>query len=152
YFSLLRGLPGDVQLKGGKYRVGFGKLNPAHPHTYPFANRFGVLAAYLPGEEAYNETGLDVSYRLPLPGSVSVTAYGAVLQGASFRPARRSRGAPNAPLLPPAGDRAAEPRSAWLGRLAAFIGVGDRSGIELGTTATQGTNNVAAAARTLVLG
>ena len=152
YFSLLRGLPGDIQVKGGKYRVGFGKLNPAHPHTYPFANRFGVLAAYLPGDDSYNETGLDLSYRLPLPGSLSVTAYGDVLQGDSFRIAREASGAPNDPLATAAGDRADEPRAAWLGRLAAFAGVGDRSGIELGLSATQGTNNVAAAARTLVVG
>jgi hypothetical protein len=152
YFSLLRGLPGDIQIKGGKYRVGFGKLNPAHPHTYPFANRFGVLAAYLPGTESYNETGLDVSYRLPLPGSTSVTAYGDVLQGDSFRIAREPSSDPNDPLHTPAGDRADEPRAAWVGRLASFTGIGDRSGIELGFSATQGTNNVAAAARTLVLG
>ena len=37
-------------------------------------------------------------------------------------------------------------------RLAAFAPVGDRSGLELGVSATQGTNNVAAAARTLVAG
>jgi len=152
YFSLLRGLPGDIQIKGGKYRVGFGKLNPAHPHTYPFANRFGVLAAYLPGTESYNETGLDVSYRLPLPGSTSVTAYGDVLQGDSFRIPRTPSGIANDPLLTPDGDRADEPRAAWLGRLAAFQGIGDRSGLELGLSATQGTNNVAAAARTLVVG
>src|SRR5262245_60835164 len=152
YFSLLRGLPGDIQLKGGKYRVGFGKLNPAHPHTYPFANRFGVLAAYLPGVESYNETGLDVSYRLPLPGTTSVTAYGDVLQGDSFRIARTPSGSPDDPLLGPDGDRADEPRAAWVTRLASFTGIGDRSGIELGFSATQGTNNVAAASRTLVLG
>lgn len=152
YFSLLRGLPGDIQIKGGKYRVGFGKLNPSHPHTYPFANRFGVLAAYLPGDEAYNETGLDVSYRIPLPGAISVTAYGDVLQGDSFRIARESSGFLNDPLLTPDGDRAAEPRAAWVGRLAAFQGVGDRSGIEYGISATQGTNNVAAAARSQVVG
>jgi hypothetical protein len=152
YFSLLRGLPGDIQIKGGKYRVGFGKLNPAHPHTYPFANRFGVLAAYLPGTESYNETGLDVSYRIPLPGSISVTAYGDVLQGDSFRIARLPTGAPNDPLNSVDGDRATEPRAAWLGRLAAFAGLGDRSGIEFGFSATQGTNNVAAATRTLVVG
>jgi len=153
YFSLLRGLPGDIQLKGGKYRVGFGKLNPAHPHTYPFANRFGVLAAYLPGADSYNETGLDVSYRLPLPGSTSVTAYGDVLQGDSFRIARAPSGANDPVALDPAvGDRASEPRAAWLGRLASFTGIGDRSGIEFGFSATQGTNNVAAATRTLVLG
>ena len=153
YFSLLRGVPGDIQIKGGKYRAGFGKLNPAHPHTYPFANRFGVLAAYLPGTESYNETGLDVSYRLPLPGSTSVTAYGDVLQGDSFRIARGTS-ATNDPLFsdPSQGDRAAEPRAAWLGRLASFTGIGDRSGIEFGFSATQGTNNVAASTRTLVLG
>jgi hypothetical protein len=30
YFTVLRGLPADLQLKGGKYRVNFGKLNPMH--------------------------------------------------------------------------------------------------------------------------
>src|SRR5262245_24885518 len=74
YFSLLRGLPGGITLKGGKYRAGFGKLNPLHPHTYPFSERPGVLAAYLPGDESYNETGLDVSYRLPLPTTWTLTA------------------------------------------------------------------------------
>lgn len=154
YFSLLRGLPGDVTLKGGKYRVGFGKLNAAHPHTYPFAERFGVLAAYLPGEEAFNETGLDLSWRVPLPGTWSVTLNGDVLQGDSFRIARVPSLALNDPLLadPVEGDRPSEPRSAWVGRLAAFAPVGDRSGVELGLSATQGTNNVAAAARTLVSG
>jgi len=154
YFSLLRGLPGDIQVKGGKYRVGFGKLNPAHPHTYPFAERFGVLAAYLPGDEAFNETGLDVSYRLPLPGTISVTAYGDLLQGDSFRIPRPPSANPNDPLVvdPVNGDRALEPRTAWLGRLAAFVPVGDRSGVELGISATQGTNNVAANARTAIYG
>ncbi len=152
YFTLLRGLPGGIVLKGGKYRVGFGKLNPAHPHTYPFAERFGVLKAYLPGDEAFNETGLDISWRLPLPGSWSVTASGDVLQGDSFRIERDPTLVANDPLLTPLGDHATEPRAAWLGRLAAFAPVGDRSGVELGLTATQGTNNVAAQARTLVTG
>ena len=30
YFTLVRGLPGGLELKGGKYRVGYGKLNPMH--------------------------------------------------------------------------------------------------------------------------
>jgi len=57
YFTLLRGLPGGLALKGGKYRVGFGKLNVMHPHAVPFADRPRVLAAYLPGDEAFNATG-----------------------------------------------------------------------------------------------
>ncbi|MEQ1834429.1 MAG: hypothetical protein ABL977_15390, partial [Candidatus Eisenbacteria bacterium] len=154
YFSLLRGLPGAVTLKGGKYRAGFGKLNPAHPHTYPFAERFGVLAAYLPGEESFNETGLSVGWRVPVPGSWSITANADVLQGDSFRIERQVSQFPNDPgaLGGESLDRSAEPRSAWLGRLAAFAPIGERSGLELGLSATEGTNNVAAAARTRVLG
>ena len=154
YFSLLRGLPGDITLKGGKYRVGFGKLNPAHPHAYPFAERFGVLAAYLPGDESFDETGLDASWRVPLPGTIAVTLSGDVLQGDSFRSARRPTQAPNDPLAlaPENGDGALEPRAAWVGRLSAFVPAGDRSGVELGFSATEGTRNVAAKARHRVLG
>jgi hypothetical protein len=39
-----------------------------------------------------------------------------------------------------------------LGRLAGFGGISDRSGYELGISATEGTNNVAAGTRTRVLG
>ena len=154
YFSLLRGLPLGIALKGGKYRVGFGKLNPMHPHQLPFAERFGVLAAYLPGAESFNETGMDLSFRVPIPGTWSVTASADVLQGDSFRLAREPGASPNDPLVldPANGDAQAEPRAAWVGRLAAFAPVGDRSGVELGLSATEGTNNVAAGARTRVVG
>ncbi len=154
YFSLLRGLPGDIVLKGGKFRVGFGRLNAVHPHQLPFAERFGVLAAFLPGDESFNETGLDVSWRLPLPGTWSVTVSGDVLQGDSFRRPRAATQSPNDPLSQDSenGDAQLEPRAAWLGRWAVFAPVGDRSGVEFGFSASEGTSNVAAAARTRVLG
>ena len=154
YFTLLRGLPAGLAIKGGKYRAGFGKLNPVHPHAYPFAERFGVLAQYLPGEESFNETGLQVSGRIPAPGDIALTASVDVLQGDTFRIPRELSSAANDPLLldEAGGDRASEPRSAVLGRVAAFVPVGDRSGLELGLSGTQGTNNVAAATRTAVFG
>ena len=150
YFTLLRGLPLGLTLKGGKYRVGFGKLNPTHPHALPFSERFGVMT-YLPGTESYNETGADLSARLPSPGDWSFTASADVVQGNSFRLTRIDSGAPNDPLLS-GDDRAAESRPALVGRLAAFGQIGDRSGFELGLSATDGTNNVAAAAHTTVFG
>ena len=153
-FSLLRGLPGDLQLKGGRYRVGFGKLNAAHPHTLPFADRFGVLAAYLPEPDGYVDTGLDLSWRIPVPGSWAFTANGDVLQGDAFRILRFDTDFVNDPVHADSvnGDRELEPRPAWLGRLTAFAPIGDRSGLELGVSALQGTNNVAAAARTRLAG
>ena len=85
YFQLLRGLPGGLTVKGGKYRAGFGKMNPQHPHAVPFAERFRVLAAYLPGGESLNETGVSLSERIPIPGDFSLTATGDWLQGDSYR-------------------------------------------------------------------
>jgi hypothetical protein len=154
YFELLRGLPGGLTVKGGKYRVGFGKLNPQHPHAVPFAERFHVLGAYLPGDESLDETGLSVSERLPAPGDFSLTATGDWLQGSTFRIEREPGGAGNDPVLlfGADGDRPEEPRPAFLGRLAGFGQIGDRSGYELGISGTEGTNNVAAGARTRVLG
>lgn len=60
YFNLFRGLPLQLALKGGKYRVGFGHLNSVHPHALPFAERFNVLAAYLPGGSVERDRGVAV--------------------------------------------------------------------------------------------
>lgn len=152
YFSLLRGLPLGLALKGGKYRVGFGKLNPVHPHAYPFAERFHLLAAYLPGDESLNETGVSLSGRLPAPGEVSVTLTGDWLQGDTFRIERESSGDPTDPIETGAGDRQALTRPAFVGRLSVFAPLGERSGLELGASAARGTNNVAARAHTRLYG
>ena len=143
YFTILRGLPGGLNVKGGKYRVGFGKLNPSHSHTYPFPDRFRVLRQYLPGEDSFNETGISLSERLPLPGDLSVIASADYLQGDSFHPGGQGT-APD--------SRSGETRPAVLGRLETFTMVGERSGLEFGMSAVQGTNNVAAGTRTTVLG
>jgi len=154
YFLLTRGLPWALSLKGGKYRAGFGKLNPAHPHTYPFADRFQTLAAYLPGEESFNETAVQLSKLVGLPHDIALTVSADWLKGDSFRIARTQELAANDPLAadPGNGDLQDEPRPAGLGRIAAFIPIDDRSGIELGVSGTSGTNNAAAGTRSTVLG
>jgi len=151
YFELLRGLPAGLVLRGGKYRLNFGKLNPLHPHAYPFAERFRVLT-YLPGDESFNETAVQLSERLPAPGDFSLTASADWISGNTFRIEREPDGAANDPLVSGDGDLADEPRPAFLGRLAGFAGIGDRSGLELGVSATTGINNAAANARTTIYG
>jgi hypothetical protein len=135
YMQLLRGLPGGLTFKAGKYRVGFGKLNSMHPHAYPFIDRFRVLAAYLPGDEAYNEVGGQLSYRLPLPGDLSSTVSFDVLQGNSFHP-----------------DESNLSRPALLARWSNFFMLNEESSMELGVSATQGVNNVALKANTSIYG
>jgi hypothetical protein len=152
YFDLLRGLPASLAVRGGQWRVGFGKLNPLHPHMLPFAERFGVVAAYLPGEEAYIETGLSLSRRFPLYGDTSLHLHADWLQGDSFRIQRTSSGDPSDPLEQGADDAAGETRTAFATRLSGFGLVGEQSGVEVGVSATGGINNVAAGARTYVYG
>ncbi len=152
YFQLFRGLPGGLALKGGQYRLGFGKLNPVHPHAYPFADRFRVLANYLPGEESFDEPALQLSERIPAPGEFSLIASADWLQGDSFRIEREPSGAGNDPLVSSDGDDFDATRAAVLGRLSGFAGIGDRSGLEVGASGTQGTNNVAAGTHTTVFG
>ena len=152
YFQLFRGLPGGLAIKGGKYRMGFGKLNPQHPHAYPFAKRYRVLANYLPGDESLNETAVQLSERIPAPGDFSLIASVDWMQGDSFRLEREPSGAGNDPLIAGDGDESDTPHAAFLGRLAGFAGIGDRSGLEIGISGTQGTNNVAADTRTTVFG
>lgn len=154
YVDVVRGLPGTLNLRVGKWRSSFGKANPQHPHAQPFAERFAVLGAFLPGDESLNETGLQASVRLPAPGDIALTASANWMQGDSFRRERASSGLESDPLEgdDENGDRAGEPRPAMLGRLSAFAPLGERSGLELGMSATEGTNNVAAGTRTRVVG
>ncbi len=152
YFTLFRGLPLGLAAKGGKYRVGFGKLNPMHPHTYPFGERFEVMAACLPGDEAFNDTGLSLSGRIPLPGDASLTATVDYLQGNSFRIDRETSESPDDPLLAGRGDDGDRARPGVVARLSSFSMVGEQSGLELGLSVAHGTNNVAAQARTTIVG
>ena len=79
-------------------------MNPAHPHVYPVADRFGVLAAYLPGDEAFNEVGVSLSRRFAVgeQGALELTVDG--LQGDTFRIERAPTDDPADPLSSGAGD------------------------------------------------
>jgi hypothetical protein len=134
YLNIVRGLPDGFALKAGKYRAGFGRLNAVHPHAYPFVDRFRVLAAYLPGDESYNEVGGQISYRLPLPGNLSSTLSADILQGSTFHP-----------------DQSAA-RPALLGRWANSFMLNGTSSMEIGASLTHGTNNPALKTTTTIGG
>ena len=64
YANVVRGLPLDMQIKAGKYLVGFGKLNTVHPHAWPFLDRPLFQQIYF-GEGGFNDVGVDLSFILP---------------------------------------------------------------------------------------
>ncbi len=84
YLDVIKGLPDGLALRGGKYRQGFGKLNPVHPHAYPFIEAPRVLAAMLPGEDGFNDVGTRVSYFLPVGWASELSAD--FLKGGAFHP------------------------------------------------------------------
>jgi hypothetical protein len=77
----------------------------------------------LPGEDWYNETGADLSYMLPMPGSWASVVSADVLNGSSWHPDE------------------ARYDSAWAGRWTNSFLIKDTP-LDIGFSATQGTNNV----------
>jgi hypothetical protein len=64
YATIVRGLPLDINLRFGKYRVDYGKLNMMHPHAWPFVSQPLSQERFL-GEEGLNDLGISASVLLP---------------------------------------------------------------------------------------
>ena len=138
YASVIRGLPFGIGLKAGKYRCGFGKINPAHPHAYPFIRTPRVMdpaaAQLLPGEESFNEVGVQGSELIAVSDNFATTISVDLLQGNSFHPDTSTAD------------------FGWLARVANSFLVGDKAPSEIGISLTQGTNDPAAKTKSLVAG
>jgi hypothetical protein len=64
YVTFLRDLPFDLNVKVGKYRTDFGKLNSLHPHAWSFITQPASQERFL-GEESINDLGISASLLLP---------------------------------------------------------------------------------------
>jgi hypothetical protein len=65
YFTT-RKLPYGLQVKAGKFLSGFGRINEQHEHSWDFAGRPLIAAAFF-GEEGLNETGIHATWVAPTP-------------------------------------------------------------------------------------
>ena len=79
YATILRGLPLGMNVRAGKYRLEFGRLNPTHPHAYSFIYVPLPHAEFF-GEEGLNDMALRASFILPT-GNLYTEVMGAVLKG-----------------------------------------------------------------------
>jgi hypothetical protein len=59
-------LPQGHQIKGGKFKSGFGRLNAQHPHAWDFVDIALPYRAFL-GKEGLIEKGVQYTYLAPLP-------------------------------------------------------------------------------------
>jgi len=79
YATILRGLPLNMNLRAGKYRLEYGRLNPIHPHAYSFINLPMVHEAFF-GEEGLNDVAIRAAFLLP-SGKTYTELMGAVTKG-----------------------------------------------------------------------
>lgn len=64
YFTIQKGLPLNLNMKGGKFLVDFSKLNTAHAHTFPFVNRPQYQQNFF-GDEGLKDVGMELNALLP---------------------------------------------------------------------------------------
>jgi hypothetical protein len=137
YATMVRGLPFNLALKAGKYRLNFGKLNQTHPHAYPFLRTPRVLdptaAKLLPGEESFNDVAAQASTLIPVVGSWAITASADFLEGQSFH--TEETGVAHG----------------WLAHVANTFSL-DPAQFDIGGSITQGINNVQFNTKTTLIG
>jgi hypothetical protein len=79
-FATFTELPGDLQVKAGKMRAAFGKVNMLHTHVLPWADRPLVIDNLLGGEEGISDAGVSVARLIPI-GNLFFEATGQVFRG-----------------------------------------------------------------------
>ncbi len=63
-YAVTRGLPGGFQLKVGKFRSSFGRLNSQHPHAWDFATQPLVYKVFF-GDDGLKEKGIQINWLAP---------------------------------------------------------------------------------------
>src|SRR5205085_8964233 len=75
------GLPSALQLKVGKMRAAFGKVNTLHNHVLPWIDRPLVTQDLVGGEDGIDDAGLSLSRILPAPKGIFMEGTAQVFRG-----------------------------------------------------------------------
>jgi len=135
YAHVVRGLPLDIQIKAGKYLLGFGKINTIHPHAWSFIYRPLYQQIYF-GHEGFNDIGANLSSILPtghLYTTLDLGIYkGDALESEHHHDSHEGEEEHDHIEM----DRGNSP--IFVGRLGSFIPVGDFSNIDVGLSGSYG--------------
>ena len=128
YATVLRGLPLDLNVRFGKYRVDFGKLNMMHPHAWPFITQPLSQERFF-GEEGLNDLGISASILLPT-GDVFTKLTVDLLRGSGIGEAAGI-----------ADTTGGSPFYATSARLTGFFPLGEFSDLEVGLSGYTGIHD-----------
>src|ERR1041385_2509668 len=76
-------LPGHFELRAGKMRAAFGKVNTLHNHVLPWVDRPLVMQNFTGGEDGINDAGLSLTRIIPAPGGLFLEGTAQVFRGDS---------------------------------------------------------------------
>src|SRR5205823_13171726 len=76
-------LPAGLQVKVGKMRAAFGKVNALHNHVLPWTDRPLVTQNLVAGEEGISDAGLSLSRILPAPKGIFLEGTAQLYRGDS---------------------------------------------------------------------
>ena len=82
-YLTLSALPGNFQVKAGKMRAAYGKVNTLHLHSLSWIDRPLVTQNLLNGEEGLSDAGLSVTRTIPAPGQIFLEATAQAFRGDS---------------------------------------------------------------------
>jgi hypothetical protein len=132
YATILRGLPLNMNLRVGKYRLEFGRLNTVHPHAYSFIN------VPLPHEEFFGEEGLnDMAVRgafLIPTGKLYTELMGAVLKGDALQSEDEEEPGDEEELTEEANTQETRVKPGFLGRLTTSLATSDNGEFTTGAS------------------
>ncbi|MFQ5752322.1 MAG: hypothetical protein ACE5HI_10025 [bacterium] len=123
-FVTLLSLPFALQLKAGKFRSKFGKINETHPHAYNFINLPLIYSNYF-GPEGLNDEGASLSWLVP-----NRSFFQELTLQVTSGPAE------NASFL-----RAIDNHLLYLAHLKSLFDLNDNTTMELGLTGLTGPHN-----------
>src|SRR5262249_19539139 len=86
-------LPAGLQLRVGKMRAAFGKVNTLHNHVLPWTDRPLMTQNLVASEDGISDAGLSLSRILPAPKNIFLKGTGQVFRGDTeglFQAKRRS--------------------------------------------------------------
>ena len=133
YANIVRGLPLDVQIKAGKFLLGFGKLNTVHAHAWPFLVRPLYQQIYF-GTEGFNDVGINISFLIPTTEFYTNLDMG-IFKGDAIGKAEL----PDISSSDIKDLRGYSP--IFVGRLGSFFSLSDFSNLEVGLSASYGIHS-----------
>jgi hypothetical protein len=121
-------LPGGFQLRVGKMRAAFGKVNSLHNHVLPWTDRPLVTGNLLGGEDGIDDAGLSLTRIIPAPKGLFLEGTAQVFRGDSgelFRSYKRDN-------------------LSTVGHLRAYRDIGESTNLDLGVSYSRGHSAIAA--------